>query len=86
MFRNQQTIQRVTGVPITTMVQFDNPGGSWAWYRLLYKNGIKGFISFPNTFDLRKTWEHKPFYWIGPDGKSKLLFFAEQLRMELATL
>ena len=74
VFRNQQAIQRVTGIPITTMVQFDNPGGSWGLVQAAVQNGIKGFISFPNTFDLRKTWEHKPFYWIGPDGKSKLLF------------
>lgn len=74
MFRNQQNIQRVTGVPITTMVQFDNPGGSWGLVQAAVQNGIKGFISFPNTFDLRKTWEHKPFFWIAPDGKSKLLF------------
>lgn len=74
MFRNQQAIQRVTGIPITTMVQFDNPGGSWGLVQAAVQSGIKGFISFPNTFDLRKTWEHKPFYWIGPDGKSKLLF------------
>jgi alpha-mannosidase len=74
MFRSQQNIQRITGVPITTMVQFDNPGGSWGLIQAAVQNGIKGFISFPNTFDLRKTWEHKPFYWIAPDGKSKLLF------------
>jgi hypothetical protein len=74
VFHNQQAIQRVTGMPITTMVQFDNPGGSWGLIQAAVQNGIKGFISFPNTFDLRKTWEHKPFYWIGPDGKSKLLF------------
>lgn len=74
MFRNQQTIQSVTGVPITTMVQMDNPGGSWGLVEAAAKNGIKGFISFPNTFDLRRTWEDKPFYWIAPDGKSKLLF------------
>ena len=74
MFRNQQTIQSITGVPITAMVQMDNPGGSWGLVQAAVQNGIKGFISFPNTYDLRRIWEDKPFYWIGPDGKSKLLF------------
>src|SRR5581483_6181990 len=27
-----------------------------------------------NYFDTRKTWEHKPFYWLGPDKKSRILF------------
>lgn len=74
MFRNQQYIQRVTGVPVSTMVQFDNPGGSWGLVEAAAQNGIKGFISFPNYYDMRRTLGHKPFYWIAPDGKSRLLF------------
>jgi alpha-mannosidase len=74
LFRNQQAIQTLTGVPVTTMVQMDLPGASWGLVQAATQNGIKGFISFPNYYDLRRTWENKPFYWIGPDGKSKLLF------------
>ncbi len=74
MFRNMQGIQTVTGQPVTTMVQMDLPGGSWGLVQAAVQNGIKGFISFPNYYDMRRTWEHKPFYWTAPDGKSKLLF------------
>jgi hypothetical protein len=74
MFRNMQNIQNTTGVPVTTMVQMDLPGGSWGLVQAAVQNGIKGFISFPNYYDMRRTWEHKPFYWIAPDGKSRLLF------------
>jgi alpha-mannosidase len=74
MFRNQQHIQSVTGVPVNTMVQFDNPGGSWGLVEAAVQNGIKGFISFPNYYDKRRTLGHKPFYWMAPDGKNKLLF------------
>ncbi len=73
MFCNQQNIQTLTGVPVNTMVQMDLPGGSWGLVQAAAQNGIKGFISFPNYYDMRRTWEHKPFYWIAPDGKSKLL-------------
>ena len=74
MFHNQQNIQTLTGVPVNTMVQMDLPGGSWGLVQAAAQNGITGFISFPNYYDMRRTWEHKPFYWIAPDGKSKLLF------------
>lgn len=74
LFGNMQNIQTVTGVPVSTMVQMDLPGGSWGLVQAAVQNGIKGFISFPNYYDMRRTWEHKPFYWLAPDGKSKLLF------------
>nr|WP_240348034.1 glycoside hydrolase family 38 C-terminal domain-containing protein [Longitalea arenae] len=74
MFRNQQYIQSVTGVPVNTMVQFDNPGGSWGLVQAAAQNGITGFISFPNYYDKRRTLGHKPFYWMAPDGKNKVLF------------
>ncbi|HMF73968.1 MAG TPA: glycoside hydrolase family 38 C-terminal domain-containing protein, partial [Flavitalea sp.] len=74
MFRNSNDIESVTGVPINTMVQMDLPGAGWGIVQAAAKNGVHGFISFPNTFDLRKTWEHKPFYWISQDGKDKILF------------
>lgn len=74
MFGNMQRIQTVTGVPVNTMVQMDLPGATWGLVQAAVQNGIKGFISFPNYYDMRRTWEHKPFYWTAPDGKSKLLF------------
>lgn len=73
-FKNASYIQRVTGMPITTMVQVDVPGVAWGLVTVAAQFGIKRFINFPNTFDLRKQWEHKPFYWLGPDGKTKMLF------------
>lgn len=73
-FKNSNEIEKITNVPITTMVQMDVPGAAWGLVQAAVQNGVNGFISFPNYFDLRKVWEHKPFYWKGPDGKSKMLF------------
>lgn len=73
-FDNSRRIASVTGVPVTTMVQMDNPGGSWGLIQAAAQNGIKGFFSFPNFFDLRDTLTNKPFYWLSPDGKHKVFF------------
>jgi alpha-mannosidase len=74
LFAGGNRMAAITGVPVTTMVQMDVPGGSWGIVQAAAQHGIKGFISFPNYYDLRYTWENKPFYWLGPDGKSKLFF------------
>jgi hypothetical protein len=73
-FKSSNAIEKQTNVPITTMVQMDLPGAAWGLVTAAEKNGVKGFISFPNNYDLRKIFEHKPFYWKAPDGESKILF------------
>jgi alpha-mannosidase len=73
-FQTASAIGKITGVPVSTMVQMDVPGAPWGLVTVAAQFGIKGFISFPNNFDLRKQWEHKPFYWLGPDGKTRILF------------
>ena len=73
-FKNASSIQKETGVPLKTMVQVDVPGVAWGLVTAAAQFGINRFISFPNNYDVRKFWEHKPFYWLGPDGKTKMLF------------
>nr|WP_262915409.1 hypothetical protein [Niabella ginsengisoli] len=74
-FDQSNSIEKSTGVPVNTMVQMDVPGAAWGIVDAAVHNGVKGFISFPNYYDRRKMLEHKPFYWLGPDGKSKILFY-----------
>jgi hypothetical protein len=73
-FNNAASIQKTTGIPIKTMVQMDVPGVAWGLVTVAAQFGINRFISFPNLYDVRKFREHKPFYWLGPDGKTKMLF------------
>ena len=73
-FANSSSIQKETGIPINTMVQMDVPGAPWGLVTVAAQFGINRFISFPNYYDVRKFREHKPFYWLGPDGKTKMLF------------
>ena len=79
LFHTSNELQAITGVPIKTMVQMDVPGAAWGITQAAFQNGIKGFFSFPNHVGrigtIREAWEHKPFYWVSPDGKSKILFY-----------
>ncbi|MEI6945698.1 glycoside hydrolase family 38 C-terminal domain-containing protein [Paraflavisolibacter sp. H34] len=74
VFENNHAIAAATGVPITTMVQMDNPGGSWGLVQAAAQNGVKAFFSFPNYYDLRHSWDHKPFYWVAQNGKDRIFF------------
>jgi alpha-mannosidase len=78
LFRLSHELRRLTGAPIDTMMQFDVPGASWGIAQAAAQNGVHGFFSFPNHLarigNIREAWEHKPFYWVAPDGKSRLLF------------
>lgn len=74
MFKNSTEIAKTTGVPISTMVQVDLPGGTWGVVQAAAQNGIKGFLSFPNWYDMRSVWDHRPFYWLSPDRKHRIFF------------
>ena len=74
LFHNGHEISAVTGVPIKTMVQMDVAGASWGTVQAAYQNGIRGFFIYPNIGTIRDPWEHRPFYWVAPDGKSKIFF------------
>ena len=75
LFHTSNELQKVTGVPINTMVQFDVAGASWGITPAAFQMGIKAFFYYPNLGNIRQPWENRPFYWISPDGKSKILFY-----------
>ena len=55
----------------------DVPGYTWGTVSAMAQAGVKYFSIGPNYVDrigrTMSTWEDKPFYWIGPDGKQKVL-------------
>lgn len=78
LFGFSREMQRLSGVDCDVFQQFDIPGISWGLIPVLANQGIKYIISWPNTD--RAGFAHndldgKPFWWVGPDGKSKVLFF-----------
>ncbi|MEN9359135.1 MAG: hypothetical protein RL095_670 [Verrucomicrobiota bacterium] len=70
-------LERKSGVPIDTFVQVDIPGMSWGLVPALEKSGVKYVFSLYNGIDRTGRAgevDCRPFWWIGPDGKSKVLF------------
>ncbi|AYL99092.1 glycosyl hydrolase-related protein [Mucilaginibacter celer] len=78
MFAESQRLAKQHSIQINTMFQGDVPGASWGLSAQVEQTGIKYFLSGPNASDrignLAK-WQDKPFYWVAPSGKQKLLFW-----------
>jgi hypothetical protein len=77
LFRFSREMEKLTGVPSKTIQQMDIPGMSWGLVPVMQQQGIRYVMSWPNG--CRAGYSHnldeKPFWWIGPDGHSKVLFF-----------
>ena len=77
VFRFSREIQKLTGVPVKTLQQVDIPGMSWGLVPVMAQQGVKYIMNWPNSCRAGhgRSVDEKPFWWIGPDGKSKVLFF-----------
>lgn len=77
VFKFSREMQRRNGQPIDVFQQFDIPGITWGLIPVMVQEGIKYIISWPNTDrggNAHEDLDGKPFWWVGPDGKSKVLF------------
>ena len=77
LFSFSKKIEKETGKEVKTMVQVDIPGVSWGVVSAANQLGISYCLSLFNGYDrtgLSPELSFKPFWWIGPDGKSKVLF------------
>jgi alpha-mannosidase len=77
LFRFATQLSKRACVPIDSVMISDVPGHTWGSVPAMNQAGIKYFSTAPNYFDrigtILREWENKPFYWIGPDGQSKVL-------------
>ncbi len=77
LFRYSTQLAEQTGVPIDAVMTSDVPGQTWGTVTAMAHAGIRYFSTAPNYFDrigtILREWENKPFYWVGPDGQSKVL-------------
>ena len=77
LFRSATQFSTQTGVAVDAAMISDVPGYTWGTVTAMAQAGIKYFSAAPNNFDrigqILREWENKPFYWVGPDGKSKVL-------------
>ena len=66
-----------TGVSVDSAMISDVPGYTWGTVTAMAQAGIRYFSVAPNYFDrigsILVDWENKPFWWVGPDGQSKVL-------------
>lgn len=77
LFHYGKKMEKETGRPVKTMVQVDVPGVSWGIVPSLSQLGISYCLSLYNgigRIGLASDFEYKPFWWVGPDKKSKVLF------------
>lgn len=77
LFSFGKRMEKETGKEVKTMVQVDIPGVSWGVVSAANQLGISYCLSLFNGYDrtgLSPELSFKPFWWIGPDGKSKVLF------------
>ncbi|MGE5295280.1 MAG: polysaccharide lyase family protein, partial [Solirubrobacterales bacterium] len=77
LFKYATELSEQTGVPIDSAMISDVPGYTWGTVTAMAQAGIRYFSVAPNYFDrigtILREWENKPFYWVGPDGQSKVL-------------
>ncbi|HYG24228.1 MAG TPA: hypothetical protein VEH04_15730 [Verrucomicrobiae bacterium] len=77
LFRFATKVSEKTGVTIDTAMISDVPGYTWGTVSAMSQAGIKYFTAAPNYFDrignILQEWENKPFYWVAPDGRNRVL-------------
>ena len=77
LFRYSTRLAEQTGVPIDSAMISDVPGYTWGTVTAMAQAGIKYFSTAPNFVDrigdILVKWENRPFYWVSPSGKEKVL-------------
>jgi hypothetical protein len=77
LFRFATQLGRLTGKPVDSAMISDVPGYTWGTVTAMSQAGIRYFSVAPNYFDrigdILVQWENKPFYWVGPCTKDKVL-------------
>jgi hypothetical protein len=77
LFRYAPQLGRECGVTIDSVMISDVPGYTWGTVTAMAQAGLRYFSTAPNYFDrigtILREWENKPFYWVGPDGRTEVL-------------
>ena len=72
-----QRISKLCETPVTSAMITDVPGYTWGIVPAFAHSGVKYFSIGPNGGDrighTIAAWGDKPFWWIGPNGKDKVL-------------
>jgi alpha-mannosidase len=79
LFHYSGQLGKACGVKVDSAMMSDVPGFSWGTVTAMSQAGIRYFSAAPNYFDRIGTfmvsWQDKPFWWVSPSGKEKILFW-----------
>jgi alpha-mannosidase len=77
LFHRGTEVAALCGTTVDAAMISDVPGYTWGTVTAMAQAGIRYFSAAPNNFDrigdILQQWEDKPFYWVGPGGKEKVL-------------
>jgi hypothetical protein len=77
LFKYTTDLSKKTGQKIDAAMISDVPGYTWGTVTAMAQAGIRYFSVAPNYFDrigdILVKWENKPFWWVSPSGKEKVL-------------
>ncbi|WP_263381279.1 glycoside hydrolase family 38 N-terminal domain-containing protein [Granulicella arctica] len=77
LFRYGTELGAECGTKVNSAMMSDVPGFSWGTTTAMAQAGIRYFSAAPNYFDrigtFMVTWQDKPFWWVSPSGKDKVL-------------
>src|ERR1700722_2283244 len=77
LFRYSTELGNRCGIKVDSAMISDVPGYTWGMVSAMAQAGIRYFSAAPNFFDRIGTfmveWQDKPFWWISPSGKERVL-------------
>ncbi len=77
LFGNAARFCRENDIVLDSVMQTDVPGYTWGLVPAMYQHGIRYMTMGPNCVHrvgrLYEPWGDKPFWWVSPSGKEKIL-------------
>ncbi len=79
LFKYGTQFAKECGVKIDSAMMSDVPGFTWGTVSAMSQAGIRYFSAAPNWFDrigtFMEAWQDRPFWWISPSGREKILMW-----------
>jgi alpha-mannosidase len=89
LFSYSTELGRQCQVTVDAAMISDVPGYTWGTVAAMAQAGIKYFSVAPNFFDrigdILQQWQDKPFYWVSPSGKEKVLVWIPYMGYALSS-
>jgi alpha-mannosidase len=77
LFKYGTQLSKQCGIRVDSAMMSDVPGYSWGTVTAMSQAGIRYFSGAPNFFDrigtFMETWQDRPFWWVSPSGREKIL-------------